>query len=165
MSADTSTARHLVCADEAATQALGAALARALPAAPADRALRVHLRGELGAGKTTLVRALLRALGVQGAIRSPTYALLECHPAGGWVGVHLDLYRLASPGDVAELGLADFDRAQHLWLIEWPERASAALPTPDLDILLSVGEGAATNRHEAWLRAATETGRAWLAAL
>lgn len=160
-----SAGREFDCPDEAATQALGAALARALPRAPVDRALRVYLRGELGAGKTTLVRALLQTLGVGGAIRSPTYAVLECHAAGDWVGVHVDLYRLARAQDLVELGLADFDRPRHLWLIEWPERAGAALPAADLDIELTVGEGTRLARHRARVRTGSEVGDAWLSAL
>lgn len=157
--------REFDCPDEKATRALGAALARAIPAAGDDRALRVYLRGELGAGKTTLVRALLQALGASGVIRSPTFALLECHLAGPWVGVHVDLYRLSSARDLDDLGLADVDRPRHLWLIEWPERAGEALPSADLDIALEVGEGASVGRHRATVRAGTEVGKAWLAAL
>lgn len=157
--------REFDCPSEEATQALGAALARGIPQAPRDRALRVFLRGELGAGKTTLVRALLHALGARGAIRSPTYAVLECHIAGDWVGVHVDLYRLTSARDLDELGLADFDRPRHLWLIEWPERAGGALPDPDLDVELTVGEGATGGRHRACVRAGSELGSAWLSGL
>jgi tRNA threonylcarbamoyladenosine biosynthesis protein TsaE len=119
---------------------LGALLAESLPAA-ASHALRLHLCGQLGAGKTTLARGLLRALGVSGAVRSPSYALMETYDAGGWHVLHVDLYRLAAPEDVAALGLADFDLPGCLWLVEWPERAGSALPAPDLGLSLAVEDG------------------------
>ena len=101
-------------ADAAATDALGAALARTRPT-PAV----VHLQGDLGAGKSTLARALLRALGVTGAIRSPTYTLVERYPLrDGGEAWHLDLYRSAEPGELEYLGL-DANEAV-LWLIERP---------------------------------------------
>ncbi|HZH44950.1 MAG TPA: tRNA (adenosine(37)-N6)-threonylcarbamoyltransferase complex ATPase subunit type 1 TsaE [Lysobacter sp.] len=144
-------------ADAVATERLGAALAATRPA----RAV-VFLRGDLGAGKSTLARALLRALGVTGAIRSPTYTLVERHPlpAGGeaW---HLDLYRIADPGELEFLGL-DGDEAV-LWLVEWPERGAGGLPPADLEIELAIdGDGRQVRLHPrsqaglAWCRRATE---------
>lgn len=121
-------------------------------------ALRVHLSGQLGAGKTTLARGLLRALGVTGAVRSPSYALVELHEAGAWRVLHVDLYRLADPADVAALGLADFDVPGCLWLVEWAERAAGALPEADLSIHL----GVETAAHPVRISAATATGREWL---
>ena len=142
-------------ADADATNALGAALARTRPT-PAV----VHLLGELGAGKSTLARALLRALGVTGAIRSPTYTLVERYPleAGGeaW---HLDLYRIADAGELEYLGLDADDVV--LWLVEWPERGSAALPTPDLLVALEVEN----HGRRARITAGTAAGQAWLMAM
>jgi tRNA threonylcarbamoyladenosine biosynthesis protein TsaE len=122
--------------DAAATDALGARLAAALPAQAV-----VHLHGDLGAGKSTLARALLRALGVSGTIRSPTYTLVEQYPlADRGLALHLDLYRIADPGELEFLGL-DAD-AVRLWLVEWPERGQGALPPADLEVALEVeGEG------------------------
>ena len=109
-------------ADADATAALGARLAQALP----ERGV-VHLHGDLGAGKSTLARAVLRALGVTGTIRSPTYTLVEQYPlAGGGTGLHLDLYRIGDPGELEFLGLDGSDI--RLWLVEWPERGQGALP-------------------------------------
>ncbi|WP_460709383.1 tRNA (adenosine(37)-N6)-threonylcarbamoyltransferase complex ATPase subunit type 1 TsaE [Lysobacter terrae] len=138
--------------DADATNALGAALARTRPA----RAV-LHLHGDLGAGKSTLARALLRELGVTGAIRSPTYTLVERYPlpAGGeaW---HLDLYRIGDGGELEFLGL-DSDEAT-LWLVEWPERGGGFLPPPDVRVDLDVaGQG-----RRASATAATDAGRAWL---
>ncbi len=142
-------------ADVDATDALGAALAGTRPT-PAV----VHLLGDLGAGKSTLARALLRALGVTGAIRSPTYTLVERYPlqAGGeaW---HLDLYRIADAGELEYLGL-DADEVV-LWLVEWPERGSAALPPPDLVVALAVEN----QGRRARITAGTPAGRAWLAVM
>lgn len=139
-------------ADVAATDALGAALARTLPT-PAV----VHLHGDLGAGKSTLARALLRELGVTGAIRSPTYTLVERYPlAAGGEAWHLDLYRIADAGELEYLGL-DEDRVV-LWLVEWPERGSGALPPADLVVGMEV------NHHgrRAQLTAGSPAGQAWL---
>ncbi len=138
--------------DADATDALGARLAHTRPAQAV-----VHLHGDLGAGKSTLARALLRALGVQGAIRSPTYTLVERYPlADGGEAWHLDLYRIADPGELEFLGL---DGAEvRLWLVEWPERGLGGLPAPDLTIELAMRGPGRTAR----LRAATVAGEAWV---
>lgn len=145
-------ARHL--ADPAATDGLGEALAASRPAKAV-----VYLRGDLGAGKSSLARAWLRALGVRGAIRSPTYTLLERYPlASGGEAWHLDLYRI---GDVAELEFLGLDGDEAvLWLVEWPERAAPGLPAPDLTIDLGI-DGAG---RRAELVAGSAVGRDWLEA-
>jgi tRNA threonylcarbamoyladenosine biosynthesis protein TsaE len=136
------------------TEALGRALALTRPAQAV-----VHLQGDLGAGKSTLARALLRALGVEGAIRSPTYTLVERYPIPEGEAWHLDLYRI---GDVGELDFLGLDEAvATLWLVEWPERAGSALPQADLRIeLASEGQG-----RMAQLLAGSDEGGAWLARL
>lgn len=153
--------RNLLSASEQVTAQIGAAIARSLPAEPPARALRVHLSGDLGAGKTTLVRGLLRELGVLGTVRSPTFSLLEHYHADPWSVLHLDLYRLSTPEDVLALGLADHDSSGALWLIEWPERAGNALPRADLEIRLR-GEAAG---HQIEILGRGDLGRAWLAKL
>ena len=142
---------HLFLPDTDATEALGQALARTRPAVAV-----VHLRGDLGAGKSTLARALLRALGVAGAIRSPTYTLVERYPVEGGEAWHLDLYRIGDAGELEFLGLDE--GAAELWLVEWPERGGAALPRADLQVDLSV-EG---NGRAARLVAASPQGQQWL---
>jgi tRNA threonylcarbamoyladenosine biosynthesis protein TsaE len=135
------------------TDRLGAALARAAPAAG-----RIHLSGELGAGKSSLARAFLRELGVQGAIRSPTYTLVETYETGLGGVAHLDLYRLALPGELDFLGLDALSATHPLWLVEWPERGGDALPDPDLRVALRLhGRG----RH-AEIEASTRAGHDWL---
>jgi tRNA threonylcarbamoyladenosine biosynthesis protein TsaE len=119
--------------DAAATGHLGAVLAAAFPGA-ARRAVVVHLQGELGAGKTTLVRSFLRARGVTGKVRSPTFTLVEPHVAPGETYVHVDLYRLRGGADLGDLGLADYMIPQHVLLIEWPERGGRDVPAPDLTV-------------------------------
>jgi tRNA threonylcarbamoyladenosine biosynthesis protein TsaE len=116
------------------TARLGAAVAEAL--GPRAGAV-IYLEGPLGAGKTTLARGLLRALGVEGTIRSPTYTLLEPYELAGKTLVHLDLYRLVDPAELEPLGLRDYPPERCWWLIEWPERAGTRLPQPDLRLALS----------------------------
>lgn len=114
------------------TAALGARLARGLP----DRG-SLHLHGDLGAGKTTLVRGLLQALGHAGPVRSPTYTLVEPYRLdGGRQLFHLDLYRLADPEELELLGLRELT-AEGFLLVEWPERGAGVLPPPLLAIHLA----------------------------
>ena len=138
----------LALADEAATLEAGARLARQLARTPpAERApLVVTLSGPLGAGKTTFVRGLLRAMGVTGAIRSPSYTLVEEYVAEGWELLHLDLYRLSGADDLGELGLRERHRGATVFLVEWPERAPDALPA---DLAMSLGFGERDHRLEA----------------
>ncbi len=143
--------------DTAATEALGAALARACPSG-LPGSLVLHLDGELGAGKTTCARSLLRALGVEGLIRSPTYTLVEIYETRSRVCVHVDLYRLHGPSDVEELGLRDYAGTPGLLLVEWAAKGGAALPPPDLELTLSY---AGDSRH-ARLQACSTAGRYWL---
>jgi tRNA threonylcarbamoyladenosine biosynthesis protein TsaE len=151
---------ELVLPDSAATDALGAALARAFPGA-ADGVGALYLSGDLGAGKTTCVRSLLRSLGVTGLIRSPTYTLLETYRLDTLSCVHLDLYRLRGPLEVSELGLRDFLGPGHLLLVEWPEKGRGELPEPDLDLALTYQ----TDGRLARLVARSPRGRSWLANL
>lgn len=123
--------RSLTLVGEAATTAFGAALADALPD-PAQGPLVIHLQGELGAGKTTLVRGLLRRLGVAGSIRSPTYTLVDSYEAAGRTFVHVDLYRVRSAEEVDELALPEYLLPRHVMLIEWPQQGGAAVPPADL---------------------------------
>lgn len=146
---------RLHLSDEAATGRLAAALAATAPA-PAV----VHLSGDLGAGKSTLARAWLRALGVEGAIRSPTYTLVERYSLGGNAeALHLDLYRIGDAGELEFLGLDGVDAA--LWLVEWPERGGRALPPADLRVALAI----AGHGRDVVLEAGGEAGTAWLARL
>ena len=140
------------------TEAFGARLARARPGG--DNTLYVvYLTGDLGAGKTTLTRGLLRSLGVTGAVRSPTYTLVEVYELGGaMTAVHLDLYRLNDPAELHNLGLREWARGGHLWLIEWPERGGELLPAPDLVISLAAGDGG----HDIEVSARTDLGTEWI---
>jgi tRNA threonylcarbamoyladenosine biosynthesis protein TsaE len=152
---------ELALPDARATEILGIALARTFPGAePASAAL--YLEGDLGAGKTTCVRAFLRSCGVSGLIRSPTYTLVETYRLDGRTPpltcVHVDLYRLQGAGQVDELGLRDFLTAGHLLLVEWAQKGAGSLPPPDLEISLEF----ASPGRRARLRAATERGATWL---
>jgi tRNA threonylcarbamoyladenosine biosynthesis protein TsaE len=150
----------LILADEASTTCAGAALARCLPDIRKERLL-VAISGELGSGKTTLARGLLRALGVAGSVHSPTFTLVEPYETARGTVHHIDLYRIR-PGARAldSLGIRDICGAPGLVLVEWPERADGALGTPDLAIRLEhreAGRGLS-------LLAQGESGREWLAA-
>ena len=109
--------------DEAATEQVGAALAPLLKGGEV-----VALSGELGAGKTTLVRGLLRALGYTGAVKSPTYTLVESYKLPAFELHHFDLYRLAEAGELEFLGLDEFLHPGAVCLFEWPERGAGVLP-------------------------------------
>ena len=118
----------------------------------AEPPLVIALRGDLGAGKTTLARAIARGAGVEGPIPSPTYNLLFRYPTrSGREVVHLDLYRLERADEVWELGWGELPGPDELVMIEWPERAEALLPEPRWEVTLE--EGADAGRREISLRA------------
>ena len=116
------------------------ALGRRLAAAVGDQAL-IFLEGDLGAGKTTLVRGFLRGRGHEGNVKSPTYTLIEPYQLPGGACYHLDLYRLGDPGELEYLGLRELLRERAVVLVEWPERGAGWLPSPDLTITLSYVAG------------------------
>jgi tRNA threonylcarbamoyladenosine biosynthesis protein TsaE len=120
-------------ADKTATEAFGAGLAGIL-----DQAGLVTFSGQLGAGKTTLIRGLMHALGHKGAVKSPTYTLVEPYDLGDRQVMHFDLYRLADPEELEFLGFRDYLDGYTLCLIEWPERGENFLPPADLSLQLSV---------------------------
>jgi tRNA threonylcarbamoyladenosine biosynthesis protein TsaE len=123
--------------DEAATQALGAALARAV-----RPGLVIYLHGDLGAGKTALTRALLHAAGHQGSVKSPTYTLSEPYRIvldGRAVNlIHYDLYRMASPEEFLDAGFREDFNGDNICIVEWPEKGEPVLPQPDVQITLTV---------------------------
>lgn len=123
-------------ADAAETEAFGAALWRALP----DKCL-MFLNGDLGAGKTTLIRGALRAAGYGGTVKSPTFSLVEEYRLADRALLHFDLYRLKDPEELEWIGMADY-LAELAWCcIEWPEMGAGQLPNPDLELTLKyVGE-------------------------
>lgn len=118
--------------DEAATIALARTLAKVL-----DGGLVIYLHGELGAGKSSFARALLQALGVGERVKSPTYSLVESYALSGRQAWHLDLYRIADPGELEWLGLESLADPAALVLVEWPERGRGALPAADLRLDLA----------------------------
>jgi len=121
--------------DAAATRAIGAALAAAV--SNVKDCFVVALEGDLGAGKTTLVRGVLNAIGFPGHARSPTYTLIEPYEDGERCVYHLDLYRLTDPREVEALGLRDLLRPGCVFLIEWPEKGVGALPAFDVTIRIA----------------------------
>jgi len=118
--------------DEGATAGLGAKLAAGI-----GPGMRIYLRGDLGSGKTTLIRGLLRALGVKDTVKSPSYALVELYVVSRLNLYHFDFYRFLDAREFEDAGLADTFRGAGVCLVEWPERAGDALPRPDLDLTLA----------------------------
>lgn len=135
--------------DEAATLALGADLAPAL-----TPGMVIWLSGDLGAGKTTLTRGLLRAFHYTGRVKSPTFTLVEHYPFSSFNLYHFDLYRFADPEEWEDAGFRDYFNERSICLVEWPEKALGCLPEADLRVRLEIdGE-----RRVARLSAATEVG-------
>ena len=148
----------LPLADAAATEACGGRLAASLARAAPGGAC-IWLQGQLGAGKTTLVRGLLRALGHTGRVPSPTYTLVEPYKLSSFQVYHIDLYRLQEPAEADQLGLIELPGQGVLLLIEWPEQTAGHVPPADLVLDLALaGAG-----REAHLAAVTAVGRAVLA--
>ncbi len=153
--------------NEAATQAFATQLAQGLGQWPGGRDARIELRGNLGAGKTTLVRHLLRAAGVTGRIKSPTYAVVEPHQAGVggpgnmvWPIWHFDFYRFNDPQEWEDAGFRDIFAGPGLKLIEWPDKVAGQLPPPDWVIAL---EAIDEDQRQVRISAGTALGDTWLA--
>ncbi|WP_288483313.1 tRNA (adenosine(37)-N6)-threonylcarbamoyltransferase complex ATPase subunit type 1 TsaE [uncultured Acidovorax sp.] len=139
-----------------------AAWAQRLAAQPALANAFITLHGDLGAGKTTLVRHLLRALGVQGRIKSPTYAVVEPHETAQLAIWHFDFYRFDDPREWEDAGFRDIFASHGLKLAEWPEKAAALTPPADLAIHI---EAMDETERQVTLRAGTATGRSLLQGL
>ncbi len=121
----------------------------------------IYLEGDLGAGKTTFARGFLRACGVGGPVRSPTYTLMEVYETSTVSIIHLDLYRLRDASELEPLGLREWACPGHVWLIEWPERGEGLLPLPDLSVALEGGIDA----HQINVNATSALGQAWISAV
>lgn len=142
--------------DEQATLELGAALAPCL-----QPGLNIYLRGELGAGKTTLVRGIARALGHEGPVRSPTYALVEVYELSRLHLHHFDFYRFRDPKEWIDAGFRESFDGSNITVIEWPEKAGVWLPTADVEIHLEFADPG----REATLTSNTLAGQKCLALL
>jgi len=140
-------------ADSAATEALGTALAHAL-----RPGLVIWLSGDLGAGKTTLARGLLRGLNFNGRVKSPTFSLLEIYVFSSFNLYHFDLYRFTDPEEWLDAGFRDYFNPYSVCLVEWPERGEGVLPAPDVLIRLGFS-GPDCAARKADLGALTEAGR------
>lgn len=155
--------RPFVWPNEAATERWAQALARQLTAWPGGADACIALHGDLGAGKTTWVRHLLRACGVQGRIKSPTYAVVEPHTGClhglPWPIWHFDFYRFNDPQEWADAGFRDVFAGPGLKLMEWPDKAAGVLPAPDWALAI---ETAADDTRHVRLAACTPRGALWL---
>ncbi len=146
--------------DEAATLGLGARLARALVPG-----LAVWLHGDLGAGKTTLTRGLLRELGFAGRVKSPTYTLVELYGFPRFNLYHFDLYRFADPDEWEDAGFREYFNATSVCLVEWPDKGGALLPAPDVAVRLDFREGGSVEGRSVRIEGYTEAGKACVARL
>jgi tRNA threonylcarbamoyladenosine biosynthesis protein TsaE len=153
---DNGLAASVQLADEAATLAMGARLAGVL-----TPGLNIWLEGDLGSGKTTLVRGILKALGHAGMVKSPTYTLIEPYVVSRIKLYHFDFYRLTTPDEFLDAGLDEYFSGDGICFVEWPRQANPYLPLPDLVITLVPRDGGR------WceIRARTETGRTCAAQL
>jgi len=144
---------HKLIETDEQMQALGRQLAMAC-----DGGGMIHLEGELGTGKTTLVRGMLRALGHEGAVKSPTFTIVEPYEVAGRNIYHFDLYRLSDPEELEYMGGRDYFDPENLCLIEWPDKGGQMLPPADLRLKL---EHAGTSRNVS-ISADTDHGQTWL---
>jgi len=134
---------------------------QALPPLPRANSGSIHLKGDLGAGKTAFSRAFLRACGVTGRIKSPSYALLETYKVSNLYFYHLDFYRFNDPREWLDAGFRDLIRDDALVLIEWPEKAQDLLPPPDILISLEYSDSG----RDVEIAAFTDRGQTWLNAI
>ena len=140
--------------DESATLAFGGELARSL-----TPGLTIYIVGDLGAGKTTLTRGVLRGLGYTGKVKSPTYTLVEVYTVSSLYLYHFDFYRFADPREWVDAGFREHFNPDTVCLVEWPEKAGEFLPVPDVRIVLLVAE----NGRSLQAIAETEAGKKCLA--
>ena len=150
----------LALPDAASTEAAGARLAPTLRGG-----MVIAISGELGAGKTTLVRGCLRALGWNGPVKSPTYMLVEQYPLSSLYFFHFDFYRFADPCEWETAGLADCFRDDSVCVVEWPERVAGLLPAPDLQLTLAHPDDPVLGGRHLALTARTRNGERCLAAM
>ena len=150
----------LALPDAASTEAAGARLAPEL-----RPGMVVTLSGDLGTGKTTLVRGCLRTLGWAGSVKSPTYSLVEHYPFSSLYFYHFDFYRFADPSEWETAGLAECFRKDSVCVVEWPERVGSLLPPPDLSLTLAHPADAHGSGRDLNLHARTEAGERCLNAI
>ncbi len=151
---------HVTLVDEEATLSLGAAMANVL--AQSGSGALIYLSGQLGAGKTTLTRGILRGLGFLGRVKSPTYTLVELYVVSRLNLYHFDFYRFGEPEEWQEAGFRDLFHETNICLVEWPEKAGELLPLPDLSITLKSG---LIDGREANIEATSARGQRMLSAL
>jgi tRNA threonylcarbamoyladenosine biosynthesis protein TsaE len=148
--------KSLLWSSEDHTRAFAEALAKQIQSAGPELNASIQLRGDLGAGKTTLVRYLLKALGVEGRIKSPTYAVVESYTLSSAINVwHFDFYRFNDPDEWEEAGFREIFASPGLKLVEWPEKAGLHLPAADLVLAIELTDA---DERRVTLHALTQAG-------
>ena len=139
----------IVTSNENETMAAGGELAKEILRIQSDRSIIVFLEGELGAGKTTFTKGILKGLDYQELVKSPTYNLVEIHETKNYKVFHFDLYRISEPIELEEIGIDEYlKELRSVSIFEWPKNVEAALPSPDFYVQISYKDTNCNNKRE-----------------
>jgi len=139
----------IITSNENETMAAGGELAKEILRIKSDRSIIVFLEGELGAGKTTFTKGILKGFDYQELVKSPTYNLVEIHETKNYKVFHFDLYRISEPIELEEIGIDEYlKELRSVSIFEWPKNVEAALPSPDFYVQISYKDSNCNNKRE-----------------